>query len=153
MLRKILSTLKGHQSNGRKQMRLEHQLFNFDKHLAPIGPQKFLRIYGLSVGNFEVLHALCYKKIYPSKTCFIGPGRPPVSSRIVMLVTLRMLACASYLDVSWPYGIAFSTVRKVFDTGLRAPMFGQYKLSGKRCSMQASEWQATKRRETNPLWV
>lgn len=41
-------------------------------------------------------------------------GRPRTSFRIALLVTLRSLAGASYLDLSWPYGIFFSTVHKLF---------------------------------------
>lgn len=41
-----------HQSNRRRQIRLERQTFHFDKHLGSIAHQKFLRMYTLSVEDF-----------------------------------------------------------------------------------------------------
>jgi hypothetical protein len=45
---------------------------------------------------------------------------PAVKTSVILAVTMRILAGASYLDVGWPYGLADATVYVNFDETLAA---------------------------------
>lgn len=93
--------------------------FNMSKHMRQLTGQQFLRMYRMNVESFMklkiVIEPLCTRQQRVQCT-----HAPAVSVDVMLCVSLRLLAGASYLDVSWPYGIGVSTVYEIFEQTIDA---------------------------------
>lgn len=93
--------------------------FCMRSHVEELTGRQFVRMYRMNYNTFSNLKTLiapaCHRgERHNSQTA------PAVSVDVMLCVTLRVLAGASYLDVSWPYGIAISTVYLVFNDTIAA---------------------------------
>jgi hypothetical protein len=79
---------------------------------------KFRRLYRMSQQSFAVLAGIADPRL--QRRIFRSGIAATVDVKIMLSVTLRLLAGASYLDVGWPYGIAESTVYRISDETLQA---------------------------------
>lgn len=78
---------------------------------------------------------------------------PSVTVEVMLAVTLRILAGASYLDVSWPYGIDVSTVYKVFGQTLDSLLLSlpilRFPQTATECVREAQRFRFMRR---SPIW-
>lgn len=93
--------------------------FNYDVHCDQLCSKFFRRLYRVSKCQMRLLCALI------SEFCTRKQSRPnskipAIPVETMLCVTMRLLAGASYLDVSWPYGISVPSVYVVFDEVLIA---------------------------------
>lgn len=93
--------------------------FDFMKHVHDLTEVQFTRMYRMSFDQFMSLRndiqPMCKRR--QRRNAYLARA---VSTEVMLCVTLRILAGASYLDVSWPYGISTSTVYSVFHETLQA---------------------------------
>lgn len=87
--------------------------FNFDEHCGQLTESEFHRMYRMTYERFINLRDLIAPHCERSHRKESEKNRT-VSVEIMLMITLRMLGGASYLDVSWPYGVSKSTVYSVF---------------------------------------
>lgn len=83
--------------------------FDFLKHVERIGPTKFRRLYHMPHSCLEKQHALF--QLYLLRVVLssaVKTGRTLIRPRIVLVVSLRLLAGASHLDVLWTHSLSLS---------------------------------------------
>lgn len=89
------------------------ETFNFELHSAQLPDNMFRRLYRLSKKQMRLLTAIisddCIRSQKRLKTVM-----PAIGVETMLCVSMRLLAGASYLDVSWPYGISVSSVYEIF---------------------------------------
>jgi DDE superfamily endonuclease len=91
----------------------------FDRHMAEMSDRKFQRLYRLSKVDFMNLSLLLRPRLERQLSRPRG-CKPALKTTVMLAVTMRILAGASYLDVGWPYGLADATVYVIFDETLAA---------------------------------
>ena len=92
---------------------------NWSGHEASFTEAKFKRLYRVSKKCFLTLSRLVKPLLYrPRSRTFAG--LPVADHRVMLAITLRFLAGASYLDLGWPYGISDATVYKFVGDVLEA---------------------------------
>lgn len=97
----------------------EREQFNFDKHVLSIGDDHFQRLYRLTRQQFNKMCHLI-SPILSRRVKRNTDKAATVPVEVMLCVTLRILAGASYLDVGWPYGIGSTTTYQVFTQTLHA---------------------------------
>jgi hypothetical protein len=97
---------------------LQRVPLDFDHHSSTMSDAKFRRLYRMSKQSFAVLAGIADPRL--RRRIFRSGIAASVDVKIMLAVTLRLLAGASYLDVGWPYGIAESTVYRIADETLQA---------------------------------
>lgn len=128
---------------------LPRQLFDFTKDVSSIGLAKFRRRYRMGLDTFLALYALIRNRLDPEVEKQAGLGNT-ADGKTKLLITLRLLAGAKYLDVSWPYGVADSTVYSIFDetlTAIEMELRGniQFPKTEADCRMEAQKFQFMRR--------
>lgn len=106
-------------SSKRKQSVRHRTILWFSKHASELSHREFRRLYRLGKETFskvvDLVNPLCQRK-----QLRLNSKIASVKVEVMLAVALRILAGASYLDVSWPYGIATSTVYDIFHEMLEA---------------------------------
>lgn len=102
-----------------KRYVVRRDAFQFRKNCENLSPPMFQRLYRMSLTKFErlvdaiILH--CARHQRHDSSCITA-----VSFNVMLCVELLLLAVESYFNFCWPYGIAPSTVFKVFQETLSA---------------------------------
>lgn len=86
-----------------------------DDHCSHLTAKQFLRMYRMSKETFTLLRSRLALRCGRSQRMHSRSQRS-VPVEVIMCVTLRLLAGASYFDVSWPCSVATATVYLIFHT-------------------------------------
>lgn len=85
------------------------QSFSFEEHSEQLEDKFFRRLYRITKRQMKELCSLISEK------CTRKQPRPnTITVETMVCITMRILAGASYLDVSWPYGVSVPSVYKIF---------------------------------------
>lgn len=98
---------------------IDRRVFVPYDHINELPDDHFKRLYRVTKDQFDILLDLVSPELQRQKRKN-SEFRRAVPPAISLFITLRLLAGASYLDVSWPYGVARSTVFTLFDQCLFA---------------------------------
>jgi hypothetical protein len=92
---------------------------NFDRYKVEMSDRNFQRLHRLSKADFMKLSLLLRPHLERQQSHPRGCN-PAVKTTVMLAITMRILAGASYLDVGWLSGLADATVYAFFDETLAA---------------------------------
>jgi DDE superfamily endonuclease len=120
--------------------------FNFTRHAEEVMKHKFKRLYRLGKEDSWAMRS--FANSLDSAAIPTTTIKPSVGIDVMLALTLRILAGASYLDL-WPYGNADCTVYTVVDERLDALEFVltniNFLISETECTAEAIKFQNARR--------
>jgi DDE superfamily endonuclease len=115
----IRRTVASNARNSKKRYVIEREPLDFPFHMKTLTDAFFKRLYRLGKQDFTNLVRLVEPELHRAQTLPHGVASSVIPD-VMLAVTLRYLAGAKVLDLSWPYGLADSTVYAVIDETLDA---------------------------------
>jgi hypothetical protein len=108
-----------HAQGFRKRYLVERQSLDFTFHMNTLTDSVFKRLYRLGKHDLMSLVRMVEPELSRTQTRPYGIASS-VNPKVMLAVTLRYLAGAKIHDLSWPYGLADSTVYAIIDETLNS---------------------------------